>query len=150
MTSGASAPSLAYLTMNTAACFARLSSAPMTAKPRAYLNHAATTPMKAEAIDAMLPYLSEVFANPSAARHAPPARPVVHSTDEMIFVVISESTAVRSSPSAGTEADNLAVHGIGGSSWAGVIVSAVEHHALLRPAALVGAKLIAVDGQGRG
>jgi cysteine desulfurase len=32
-----------------------------------YLDHAATTPMRAEAVEAMLPFLSEQFANPSGS-----------------------------------------------------------------------------------
>ena len=35
-----------------------------------YLDHAATTPLRREVLDAMLPYLTEVFGNPSSAHAA--------------------------------------------------------------------------------
>jgi cysteine desulfurase len=45
-----------------------------------YLDHAATTPMRADAVEAMLPFLSEHFANPSGSHRF--ARQVRKAIDE--------------------------------------------------------------------
>ncbi|MCO6007509.1 cysteine desulfurase [Actinoallomurus purpureus] len=102
-----------------------------------YLDHAATTPMLPEAIEAMTAELSRI-GNPSSL-HASGrrARRVVEESRE----IIAEAMGVRPSEvvftSGGTEADNLAVKGI---FWARrsadpartrVLVSAIEHHAVL-------------------
>ena len=98
-----------------------------------YLDHAATTPLRREALDAMLPVLTETFGNPSSA-HAAAARPARRSTTPT-----SESPRPRREPreivftSGGTEAINLALKG---AAWAGkarghrIVTSSIEHHAV--------------------
>ncbi len=99
-----------------------------------YLDHAATTPLRREVLDAMLPYLTESFGNPSSAHvfgraaraalddaHTRVARRLHAEDREIVFT------------SGGTEANNLALKG---AAWAGkarghrIVTSSVEHHAV--------------------
>ncbi|MGH9001397.1 MAG: cysteine desulfurase family protein [Acidimicrobiia bacterium] len=102
-----------------------------------YLDHAATTPMRPEAREAMLPYLGEVFGNPSGQHAAArAARTAVEEARE----TVAEHLGVRPGEvvftSGGTEADNLALKGAARSArdrglGDGVVATAVEHHAVL-------------------
>jgi cysteine desulfurase len=105
---------------------------------RAYLDHAATTPMRAEAVEAMLPYLSGRFGNPSGAHfESRRARAAVDDAREQIAVLLGADLGEVVFTSGGTEADNLAVTGHWRAGAAhrrgpGVLVcSAMEHHAVL-------------------
>ena len=84
---------------------------------QAYLDHAATTPMRPEAVAAMLPYLTEHFGNPSGSHAvARAARLAVDDArDEVAAVPRVRARARWCSPSGGTEADNLAVLGAHGA-----------------------------------
>src|SRR5436309_4337687 len=98
----------------------------------AYLDHAATTPMRPEVLEAMMPFLTERFGNPSGS-HAV-AREARKSLDEAREVV-AECLGARPGEvvftGSGTEADNLAVLGVHGARSGPVVCSAVEHHAVL-------------------
>src|SRR5581483_7976930 len=98
----------------------------------AYLDHAATTPMRPEAVDAMLPFLTERFGNPSGS-HAV-AREARKALDEAREVV-AESLGVRPAEvvftAGGTEADNLAIVGRHTAQAGVAVCSAIEHHAVL-------------------
>src|SRR5450432_1583806 len=78
----------------------------------AYLDHAASTPMRPEAIAAMEPYLRESFGNPSGGHAAARA---AKSALEVAREDIAELLGARPSEvvftGGGTEADNLAVKG---------------------------------------
>src|SRR3954465_14581157 len=103
----------------------------------AYLDHAATTPMLAEALDAYVAAAGEV-GNPSSL-HAPGrrARRRVEESRERIAAVLGARPSEVVFTSGGTESDNLAVKGIFWARRAAdpartrVIASAVEHHAVL-------------------
>ena len=110
------------------------------AEPRIYLDHAATTPVDPRVIDAMLPYFNQRFGNPSSIhRWGQQAEAAIErarllmaeglncTPDEIIFT------------GCGSESDNLAVRGAAlaarretGANH--VLVSAVEHHAVLNTA----------------
>src|SRR5437868_6905805 len=98
----------------------------------AYLDHAATTPLRPEALEAMLPFLTERFGNPSGS-HAV-ARESRKGLDEARDVV-AECLGARPGEivftGGGTEADNLAVIGRYRAHPGPVVCSAVEHHAVL-------------------
>ncbi len=102
-----------------------------------YLDHAATTPMRPEALEAMTAELAEV-GNPSSL-HASGrrARRVVEESRESIAAVLGVNPVDVVFTSGGTEADNLAVKGLyrarraASSSRSRVLCSAVEHHAVL-------------------
>jgi len=109
----------------------------------AYLDHAATTPMRPEAIAAMAAELAE-FGNPSSLHAAGRrARRVVEESREQIAEVFGARPSEVVFTSGGTEADNLAVKGLYwsrsgaaqlDSGLAGrrrVVTTSVEHHAVL-------------------
>jgi cysteine desulfurase len=116
----------------------------------AYLDHAASTPMRPEAIEAMAPYLCDHFANSSGAHAA--ARQARQAVDEARDVV-AEALGCRPGEvvftGSGTEADNHAVLGAVRRHGGIAVGSTVEHHAVLHPVEHVGGRLVAVDGGGR-
>jgi cysteine desulfurase len=99
-----------------------------------YLDHAATTPLRPEALEAMLPHLGGAFGNPSSA-HAlgRAARNALDEAREQLAADLGGSAREVVLTSGGTEANNLAVKG---AAWTGkargnrIVVSAVEHHAV--------------------
>jgi cysteine desulfurase len=99
-----------------------------------YLDHAATTPLRREVLEAMLPFLTEVYGNPSSA-HAlgRAARAALDDAHEMLASRLGAQAREIVFTSGGTEANNLALKG---AAWAGkarghrIVTSAVEHHAV--------------------
>jgi cysteine desulfurase len=114
---------------------------------RAYLDHAATTALLPEAVDAWMHAASRV-GNPSSLHSSGrAARRLVEEARESI----ADDLRVRPSEivftSGGTEADNLAVKGL---AWAQpdrgrILCSAIEHHAVLDPVAWLGDQGFKVD-----
>jgi cysteine desulfurase len=98
-----------------------------------YLDHAATTPVRAEVLEAMLPLLGGTFGNPSSA-HAfgRAAREALDDAHERLARAIGADPREIVFTSGGTEATNLALKG---AAWAGrprghrLVTTAVEHHA---------------------
>jgi cysteine desulfurase len=126
-----------------------------------YLDHAATTPMLPEAIDAMTAELARA-GNPSSLHAAGRrARRVVEESREIIAEAMKARPSEVVFTSGGTEADNLALKGIfwarrnGGSARTRILTSAIEHHAVLDSAHWLaereGAEVefLAVDEYGR-
>ncbi|WP_400999549.1 cysteine desulfurase family protein [Agromyces sp. GXQ0307] len=102
-----------------------------------FADHAATTPVRREALEAMWPYLTGAFGNPSS-RHGvgeEAARALAWARDEVASVVGCRPGDVVFT-SGGTEADNLAVLGLSLANPRGrhVVVSPVEHEAVLASA----------------
>jgi cysteine desulfurase len=102
-----------------------------------YLDHAATTPMLPEAVEAMAAQLAQVGNASSLHAAGRRARRVVEESRETIAAALGARPSEVVLTSGGTEADNLAVKGI---YWARraqdprrrrVVVSAVEHHAVI-------------------
>ena len=116
---------------------------------QAYLDHAATTPMRGEAVAAMLPYLTEHYGNPSGshavARRARQA--LDEARDEVARCLGCEPGEVVFT-SGGTEADNLALLGGHGTGRGTVLCSAIEHHAVCNACAAVGGTVVPVLGCG--
>ena len=99
-----------------------------------YLDHAATTPLRHEALEAMLPYLGGAFGNPSSAHSfGRVARNALDEAHERLATSLGGSAREIVITSGGTEANNLAIKG---AAWAGkarghrLVMSAVEHHAV--------------------
>lgn len=114
-----------------------------------YLDNAATTPMRPEAVEAMLPFLTERFANPSGAHaQARDARRAVDAAREQLAEVLGARPGEVVLTGGGTEADNLAVLGAHDHRGGVVVATAVEHHAVLDPALARGARLVAVGADG--
>jgi cysteine desulfurase len=98
-----------------------------------YMDHSATTPVRAEVVEAMLPYFGEAYGNASSV-HAPGRRAheAMEHARETIGALIGASPAEVIFTSGGTEADNLAIKGVAAvGRKRHVITSAVEHHAVL-------------------
>lgn len=99
-----------------------------------YLDHAATTPLRPEALEAMLPFLQGAYGNPSSA-HAlgRQARNALDEARERLAADLGGTPREVVFTGSGTEANNLAVKG---AAWVGkargsrLVVSAVEHHAV--------------------
>jgi cysteine desulfurase len=111
---------------------------PASGPGRAYLDHAATTPMHPEAVEAMLPYLTGVFGNPSGGHlESRRARRAVDDARQHLAASFGADLGDVVFTSGGTESDNLAV--VGG--WEcradrrpgppALVCAAMEHHAVL-------------------
>ncbi len=97
----------------------------------AYLDHAATTPPRPEAVAAMLPYLTEHFGNPSGTHGvARRARTAVEDARDEVARCLGCLPGEVVFTAGGTEADNLAVLGARAAGGGTVVCSAVEHHAV--------------------
>jgi cysteine desulfurase len=100
-----------------------------------YLDHAATTPLRSEVLDAMLPYLTEHFGNPSSIHGTGRrARLGLDEARETVGRVLGAKPREIVFTGGGTEADNLAVKG---AAWASsargreIVTSSVEHKAVM-------------------
>ena len=99
-----------------------------------YLDHAATTPLRREVLDAMLPYLTDAFGNASSAHaYGRAARAGLDEAHERVAARLNAGGREIVFTSGGTEANNLALKG---AAWAGkahghrIVTSSVEHHAV--------------------
>ena len=100
-----------------------------------YLDNAATSRMKKEALDAMMPYFMDEFANPSSI-HAKSRTPraAVKKAREQIAGCINAEPGEIYFTSGGTESDNWAlISGMEMQEKKGkhLIISTIEHHAIL-------------------
>jgi cysteine desulfurase len=104
-----------------------------------YLDYAASAPLRAEALAAMLPLLERPAANPSSQhRQGRAARAAVETAREQVAALVGAAPAEVVFTSGGTEADNLAVKGAvlaRPPEGRHLVCSAVEHHAVLDAAA---------------
>jgi cysteine desulfurase len=106
----------------------------------AYLDHAATTPLRPEALAAMTPYLTEVFGNPSGMHSvAREAKTGLEIAREEVAAGLGCAPAEVVFTGGGTEADNLAVIGAARATRPRgprrVVTTAFEHKGVLAPAA---------------
>lgn len=115
-----------------------------------YLDHAATTPVRPEAIEVMLPLLTERFGNPSGAhRMARAARQVLDEGRDTLAEVLACRPGEVVFTAGGTEADNLAVRGVLDAGGGSAVCSAIEHHAVLDPVLHHGGVVAPVAADGR-
>lgn len=121
-----------------------------------YLDNAATTPLHPTARDAMIPYLSEIFANPSSVFG--PARQVRNAIDEVRQLTAKAIGANASEiffTASGTEADNWALKGVvEATGKRHIITSSVEHHGIFNVCEYLQTKgctitYLPVDSEGR-
>jgi cysteine desulfurase len=98
-----------------------------------YMDHSATTPVRAEVVEAMLPYYRERFGNASSVHAAGrAARQAVEEAREKIASLLGASPEEIVFTSGGTESDNFAIRGVAAEAGGGhLITSAVEHEAVL-------------------
>jgi cysteine desulfurase len=106
----------------------------------AYLDHAATTPMLPQAVDLMSELLGQVGNASSLHATGRRARRIIEESRETVAAALGARPSEVVFTSGGTESDNLALKGLYWSRLAAdprrrkVLVSAVEHHAVLDPA----------------
>ena len=102
-----------------------------------YLDHAATTPLRAEVLAAMLPFLSDNYANPSSVyRRAQVARSALDRARDSMAEVLGARSQDIVFTAGGTESDNAAIKGVALASQGRgrhIVTSAIEHHAVLHP-----------------
>ena len=100
-----------------------------------YLDSNATTPLDPQVREAMIPYLTERFANPSAIyKYAQEVRGEVEGAREKVARLINADPEEVIFTSGGTEADNAAVKGVAFAlryKGGHIITSQIEHHAVL-------------------
>jgi cysteine desulfurase len=123
-----------------------------------YLDHAATTPVRPEVLEAMTPFFTARFGNPSSAhRFGREARVALDEARERLARCLGASADEVVFTSCGTESDNLALIG----AWraqrrrgrSSIVTTPIEHKAVLAVAhhlATEGAqeRLLAVDANG--
>lgn len=115
-----------------------------------YLDHAAATPMDSRVIKAMEPYFSARFYNPSALYlDAKAVGKDIADARSRVADWLGAKPGEIIFTTGGTEANNLAIHGIMTQyPDANVVVSSIEHEAILEPAGKYNCKQIKVDRQG--
>ena len=100
-----------------------------------YMDHAATTPVRPEVMEAMLPHFSDQFGNPSSLYAlAQESRNAVDEARERVAGILGCRTSEVVFTSGGTESDNAAIKGAAGMfSQPGrhVVTTAIEHHAVI-------------------
>lgn len=101
---------------------------------RVYLDHNASTPVHPEVLQAMMPYFSERFGNPSSVHgFGREAREGLETAREQIAHMLRAGKEEIVFTSGGTESDNMAVKGVALARRRGhIITSQIEHHAVLR------------------
>ncbi len=115
-----------------------------------YLDHAASTPMRPEAIEAMMPFLDGAYANPSGShRFARQARKAVDESRDIVAEVLGCRPNEVVFTGCGTESDNMAIVGALARSEGIAVCPADEHHAVLEVVEHHGGVLVGVDAAGR-
>jgi cysteine desulfurase len=102
---------------------------------KVYLDYSATTPMKKEIVDEMMPYFTEKFGNASSIYSlGREAKKAVDEAREQIAKAIGADSKEIFFTGGGSEADNWAIKGIAyanKSKGNHIITSKIEHHAVL-------------------
>lgn len=122
-----------------------------------YLDHAATTPMRPEAVEAMAPFTSDLFGNASGSHDVSRrAKNALEEARERVATALGCRPREVVFTGGGTEADNLAVKGLAlaGVGVGGIVTVATEHEAVLESAGFVRrlggpVTVVGVDRHGR-
>ena len=100
-----------------------------------YLDHAGTTPTDPRVLEAMLPYFTQLYGNPSSVHTiGQEARHTLDDARERVAKVLGCRTSEVVFTSGGTESDNAAIQGVATAlheTGNHIITSSVEHHAVL-------------------
>ena len=115
-----------------------------------YLDHAATTPMRPEAVAAMLPFLTERFGNASGVHAvARAARDALDEARETVARCLGAQPGEIVFTGGGTEADNLAISGVIARRGGIAVCPAGEHHAVLHSVEAAGGRVVPSSTNGR-
>jgi cysteine desulfurase len=122
----------------------------MTKQEFIYLDHAAATPLDNRVLEAMLPYYTDKFYNPSALYL--PAQAVakdIAAARAGVAMILGSRPSEIVFTAGGTEANNLAIHGIMRRyPGANIVISAIEHDSVLEPATQYDNCRLTVNAQG--
>jgi len=103
-----------------------------------YLDHIAAAPVRSEVIEIMMPLLEEGFGNPQSVHsRGQRAAEVLGTARERVAALVGAEPAEVVFTATGSEANNLAILGIGRlrkKKSTRIVVSAIEHHSILAPA----------------
>jgi cysteine desulfurase len=120
-----------------------------------YLDHNATSPLDARALEAMHPWLTGVHGNPASVhRYGRAAHGALEAARAQVAALVNAQPAQVIFTGGGTEADNLALKGVCSGVPSGrLLVGALEHSAVLGPAVALAKQgwqleYIPVDGEG--
>jgi len=121
-----------------------------------YLDHNATTPLDERVLEAMMPYLTSCYGNPSSLYRAGRlARGAIETAREQVAALVGAYPSQLIFTSGGTEANNLALQGLAAALAVGTVaVGATEHPSVLEPVSAMqksgwSVHTIAVDQNGR-
>jgi cysteine desulfurase len=100
---------------------------------KVYLDNAATTPLDKEVLDAMMPYMTEHYGNPSSIHsYGRKTRSAIEGARKSVAKLLNVSPSEIFFTSGGTEADNMAIRcAIHDLNIKHAITSKIEHHAVL-------------------
>ena len=98
-----------------------------------YLDNAATTPLDSQVLEAMMPYLTQHYGNPSSIHaHGRATRSAIEQARKQVADILNVSPGEIFFTSGGTEADNMAIRcSIEAYQLQHAITSPLEHHAVL-------------------
>lgn len=101
---------------------------------RIYLDHAATTPVDAQVLEAMLPYFTDRYGNASSLHsEGEAAQEALEQSREHVAALIGADSSEVVFTGSGTESDNFAIKGTALQHGGGhIITSQIEHPAALR------------------
>lgn len=120
-------------------------------QPIIYLDYAAATPLDPKVLEAMRPYFADNFYNPSATYNAARgAQQALTAARAKVAHWLGARSSEVIFTAGGTEANNLAIHGVmrqfpGGN----VVVGSIEHESVLAPAHAYDCREVAVQPDGR-
>ena len=105
---------------------------------KVYLDNTATTPLLPEVREAMMPYLGDIFGNPSSLHDwGDGAREAIEAARDQVAQLIGANTDEMIFTGSGTESNNLAIKGLAlaqQNKGKHVVVSAIEHFSVLHSA----------------
>lgn len=108
----------------------------MSAKREVYLDYSASTPVDPRVLEAMMPYFSDVYGNPTSAHsHGRAAERAIEDARETVAALLNCRPAEIAFTGGGSESDNLAIRG---AAWGArnqnaptrLVTSPVEHSAV--------------------
>lgn len=100
-----------------------------------YMDNAATTPVKKEVLNSMIPYFTEIYGNPSSIyKKGREAKKALDESREKVAEILGANSREIYFTSGGSESDNWAIKGVAfGNKDKGnhIITTKIEHHAVL-------------------
>jgi cysteine desulfurase len=114
---------------------------------KVYLDNAATTPLAKEALDEMMPFLTDNFGNPSSIHsYGRKSRAAIEKARKIVASAINASTAEVFFTSCGTESNNMVIkQAVKDLGVRRIISSPIEHHCVLHSVDMEAREGVKVD-----